>query len=263
MIDMRSGLVLGLLSSIRPLPANTRREDFILTSYPKSGNTWVRFVFAHLLANADPDEVDFHNIEEYSPAVGGKIAPTMSSTPRINGTRAIKTHYNWSFRYARHRSILLVRDPLKCLPAFFDYLSEARGIRYLDMSTFLGSTRHGLPAWISFHRSWQRHADFVLRYEDILAAPESWIGQLVEHLRLPYDANDIKRALERSSRAEMKRAEKKGDPYHDAGYTFVRGENEIRRKTALSDIEQDLIMTRARPIYEALRSGPRLARSGS
>lgn len=261
---LKSSLGLGLLSAIRPLPKKTTPEDFVLASYPKSGNTWLRFVFANLSANVGtaPGEVDFHNIERYSPAVGGKFVPFDQPPSTDFISRAIKTHYNWSFRYSRHRSVLLVRDPQKCVPSFFDYLFSAHGIQYPHMTAFLYSARHGLPAWISFYSSWQRHVDFVLRYEDVLEKPEYWIGQVVEHLHLPYTSSDIINALERSSRTEMKKAEMKGDPYHDTGYTFVRGENEVREKTEISTKERDMIISKALPIYDALSSGPRPKSTG-
>lgn len=254
-----SNIGLSLLSAIRPLPKETSSEDFIMASYPKSGNTWLRFMFAHLSANAGlgSEEVDFHTIERYSPAVGGRFMPFDPLPLKAGVSRAIKTHYNFSFRYASHRSLLLVRDPLKCLPAHYDYLSSAHGVQFSNLSDFLYSPRHGLPAWVSFHNSWRRHVDFVLRYEDVLAKPEYWIGQLVEHLRLPYTPREIEIALERSSREEMKKAEIKGDPYHNSGYTFVRGENEVRETLEFSTHERDIILSIAYPTYLALSSGPR------
>lgn len=254
----KSNLGLGVLSASRPLPKRVTAEDFILTSYPKSGNTWLRFVFANLYANSVSagKEVNFHNIEQFSPAVGGKFNSTDHSNQKYLYPRAVKTHYNWCFRYSSHRSVLLVRHPMRCVPAFFDYLSVAQGVQYPNMTAFLSSARHGLPAWISFHQSWRKHADFILRYEDILEEPEYWIGQVVKYLNLPFTSNDIIESLERSSRSEMKKVEIKGDPYHDAGYTFVRGENEVRETAEISTVERNLITSNALPIYEELRSGP-------
>src|SRR6266581_956224 len=52
----------------RPLPAiRIRPDDVFIVSYPRSGNTWVRFLIANLLA--PDDKITFRNIENYVPSI--------------------------------------------------------------------------------------------------------------------------------------------------------------------------------------------------
>ena len=71
----------------RPLPAiRIRPDDVFIVSYPRSGNTWVRFLMANLLA---PDEkITFRNIENYVPSIY-KSADTLDTR---EGRRYIKSH---------------------------------------------------------------------------------------------------------------------------------------------------------------------------
>jgi len=71
----------------RPLPAiRIRPDDVFIVSYPRSGNTWVRFLIANLLA---PDEkITFRNIENYVPSIY-KSADTLDTR---GGRRYIKSH---------------------------------------------------------------------------------------------------------------------------------------------------------------------------
>src|SRR5690349_14565733 len=63
----------------------TRRDAFV-ASYPRSGNTWLRFVLADLASGAP---VGFETVERIVPTVGHHAtAPALTAA----GGRLIKTH---------------------------------------------------------------------------------------------------------------------------------------------------------------------------
>lgn len=259
MQNIKSRVGLAAISFLRKLPNGVSDSDFVLASFPKSGNTWVRFFFANLLANRmeQAGSVDFHSIERYSPAVGGKMHGN-GSLPASPGPRPIKTHYNRSFRYSGRPSLLLVRDPIKCVPAYRDYLESARNVRFADAESFLSSWRYGTAAWQTFHDSWLGHADFVIRYEDLVSDPHKWLFEITQYLGFDYSEKEVATAIEQSSREAMKSAETKGDPYHDAGYTFVRGEGEKRFETdPLSEEQFAHLREATRQQFAQLTSGSR------
>src|ERR1700731_2715694 len=62
-------------------------DDVSLVSFPKSGNTWVRFLTANLLHPETP--ASFANIHELVPAPEGTSKKIFDRTPR---PRLIKSH---------------------------------------------------------------------------------------------------------------------------------------------------------------------------
>jgi Sulfotransferase domain len=81
-----------------------RHDDTFLVSYPRSGNTWTRFLIANLL---HPNKsVSFANIEHLIPD-----CEAMSSRylKRLSSPRVIKSHEYFDHRYKK--VVYIVRDP--------------------------------------------------------------------------------------------------------------------------------------------------------
>src|ERR1019366_2584136 len=79
-------------------------DDIFLVSYPKSGNTWTRFLLGNLL---NPDEgITFANVERKVPDIYAESKRTLKKAPR---PRLIKSHECFDPRY--RRVIYIVRDP--------------------------------------------------------------------------------------------------------------------------------------------------------
>jgi len=79
-------------------------DDTFVVSYPRSGNTWTRFLIANLVY---PEKnVGFTNIEKLIPDTSSQSNRALKSTPR---PRIIKTHEYFDHRY--RKVIYIVRDP--------------------------------------------------------------------------------------------------------------------------------------------------------
>jgi len=79
-------------------------DDIFLVSYPKSGNTWTRFLIANLLHPDKP--ADFATLYKLVPDPGGTPKRIFDRLPR---PRVIKSHECFEPRYPR--VIYIVRDP--------------------------------------------------------------------------------------------------------------------------------------------------------
>jgi hypothetical protein len=102
-------------------------DDTFLVSYPRSGDTWTRFLIANLVF---PDEnVDFTNIEKLIPDATSQSNLTLKRTPR---PRIINTHEYFDHRYPK--TIYIVRDPRDMALSYYEF--HRRYMRIDDSVTF-------------------------------------------------------------------------------------------------------------------------------
>lgn len=83
--------------------AHVNSRDIFLVSYPKSGNTWLRFILARALYPAD--QMDLRSIQKYFPTIYRSTPAEMNS---LQSPRYIKTHAPFFNLYPR--SIYIYRD---------------------------------------------------------------------------------------------------------------------------------------------------------
>ena len=121
--------------------------DVFIVSYPRSGNTWIRFLLANLLA---PHEtITFRNIENFVPDLH-KSAAVLDNWP---GHRYIKSHHRCYDRYPRF--LYLYRDGRDAVVScyslcdreegFFRRLGQTRVFTTGCQIRFLARTRGRCP----------------------------------------------------------------------------------------------------------------------
>jgi hypothetical protein len=89
-------------------------DDTFVVSYPRSGNTWTRFLIANLIY---PEKnVGFTNIEKLIPDTSSQSNRALKSTPR---PRIIKSHEYFDHRY--RKVIYIVRDPRDVALSYYDF----------------------------------------------------------------------------------------------------------------------------------------------
>ena len=174
------------------------RRDVFLVSYPRSGNTWIRFML--LQARPDFREEDFQRIEEIIPDMHGPM-PWF----RCRRTNLVKSHLTYwqPFR----RVVYLVRDGRAATYSNWKYQRD-EGKHGLTFAEYLSS-----PRWPS---TWNDHVagwveapetELVIRYEEILSDPRTHIEALCKVLGWPVDSGRISRIVENSSKEKMRAME--------------------------------------------------------
>src|SRR3954467_11202482 len=89
-------------------------DDIMIVSYPRSGNTWTRFLIANLV---HPNEaVTFENIERLIPDTSAISNRALKKVPR---PRLIKSHEYFDHRYPK--VIYIVRDPRDVALSYYDF----------------------------------------------------------------------------------------------------------------------------------------------
>src|SRR5437016_13287787 len=100
------GAVWKVLTGSQPAGRNLTvfDDDVFIVSYPRSGNTWTRFLIGNLLYQDDP--VTFSNIERRIPEIYFNPDHVLR---RLSRPRILKSHECFQPRYKR--IIYIVRDP--------------------------------------------------------------------------------------------------------------------------------------------------------
>jgi hypothetical protein len=186
-------------------------DDVFLVSYPKSGNTWTRFLVANLMHPEEP--ASFGNINELTPDPEALSKRHLAQMPR---PRIIKSHQYFDPRY--ERVIYIVRDPRDVALSQYHFRRKRMVIAdQFPIEQFVGRFICGPNApygsWGENVASWLftrgRSPNFLLlRYEDMLENPISELGRIAAFLRIPTGLERLTQVAERSSAENMRKLEK-------------------------------------------------------
>ena len=187
-----------------------RPDDIFLVSYPKSGNTWARFLIANFLY---PDQhPDWGNIDRLIPAPEVMSKRDFERIPR---PRVIRTHDAFNPRYKQ--VIYIVRDPRDVALSQYHHHRKRKLIddnypfesflpRFLAGETNVhGSWKQNVASWLA-----ARNGDpkfLLLRYEDMLLDTPRELSRIGSFLGVEATAERLSTAIAHSSPKEMRRLE--------------------------------------------------------
>jgi hypothetical protein len=185
-------------------------DDTFVVSYPKSGNTWARFLIANLLHPGT--DVSFVNIDQ--------LVPDAESTAkrifdRAGRPRVIKSHHCFAPEYPR--AIYIVRDPRDV--ALSQYHFQRKNRRIADDCPIANFVDRFLAGEVCPHGSWGTNVSswlvtrkddprfLLIRYEDLVERPHTELSKMAEFLGLNPDRDRIAQAIDRSSAHNMRKLE--------------------------------------------------------
>ena len=186
-------------------------DDIFIVSYPRSGNTWTRFLIGNLLFQEE--SMTFSNIENKVPDIYQNHDYQLLKIPR---RRCLKSHEYFDPRYKT--IIYIVRNPKDVVISYYYYclkvkiFQENYNIEQFitqfitgELDTF-GSWGENVGSWLGAR---ENNQDFLLiRYEDLLSFPQQTLRKISLHLQIDCNENVINRALELSSFERMQKLEK-------------------------------------------------------
>jgi hypothetical protein len=190
-------------------------DDTLIVSYPRSGNTWTRFLIANLVWQEAP--ITFANIESKIPDV---YTNTRKRLAKISRPRILKTHAYLDVRY--QRVIYIVRDPRDVVVSCYhfhrkmvhlkhfipdDYPLTAYVNRLIEGEFFdCGSWRENVAGWIAAR--FGTPGFLLLRYEDMKRQTEVELAKVARFLGVEATPERLARAVELSSAERMRGLEK-------------------------------------------------------
>jgi estrone sulfotransferase len=201
-------------------------EDFFIVSFPKSGNTWLRFIIATALF---PDkQFDLRKIESLLPTMFGSNPEEMRALP---SPRFIKSHGIFFSIYPK--VIYICRDYRDAAVSLY-FHAKNRGLTGESISAFLRSDLLNIAGPWHWHVSAaleqkKKNPDkiFFLRYEDLLASPEKKTNELLEFCRIKTTLN-VSEIVARTTFHKLRTSEEKeGSKLTDASgnFFFRKGES--------------------------------------
>jgi hypothetical protein len=186
-------------------------DDVFISSYPKSGNTWTRFLVANLIHPQEP--VTFLNIEQIVPEPDLRSRNFLKKCPR---PRIMKSHHPFDPRYKR--VVHIVRDPRDVALSQYHFQIK-RGMLKAGTPTeefaqrFVAGETSDYGSWGQNVGSWliaryNTPGFLLLRYEDLLENPVEGVAQIARLIGLDADTERLEKAVELSSADRMRQLEK-------------------------------------------------------
>jgi hypothetical protein len=179
-------------------------DDVFIVSYPRSGNTWTRFLIGNLLYQNDP--ITFSNIESRIPEIYFNSDHMMRKLPR---PRILKSHECFQPRYKR--IIYIVRDPRDVCVSNYHHNVKANNIpetypmdefvpRFLraEFDAQFGSWADNAGSWLAMRENYDGF--LLLRYEDMKKDSAVELGKVANFLHR-FSFRNIEATPERLAKA--------------------------------------------------------------
>ncbi len=188
-----------------------------LASYPKSGNTWLRFLLANIIAGGPPS----------SSAEVSRLIPDIhrpGEADAASGDVFIKTHFMRTDSHPRidetARAVHIVRHPRDVLLSALNYrrmegvIEDMTDERYARV--FIASAgdplwaRLGYGSWVQHAASWSQTTAWpvlTIRYEDLKADTPGTLARVLGFIGRDATRDEIDRAVAQSAFEKLRALE--------------------------------------------------------
>lgn len=161
-----------------------RESDVFVVSYPRSGNTWLRFLIGNLVDTGH--QLSYAELEDVVPDIYlvSELFLRKMPSPRI-----LKSHESFDPRYKK--IIYVARNPLDVAISQFNTLRKLRSEFDVDFSEFVD--RHLAGEFDSWFGSWDQHVNswlwhqqserlLFVKYEELQIDPVKVLGRISKFL---------------------------------------------------------------------------------
>lgn len=198
------------------------KNEFFIASFPRSGNTWVRFLIANVFNNIKKEfpEIDFFNLHDIVPELkksGEVVKPYFKDLPVV-----IKTHSRFIDSF--ENTILVLRNPFDAIYSYNNFLNINRGIN-ISLPEMVTHEKYGVDAIVDHTNSFIKNCDNLLitTYENLVCQPLKELKKICDFLNMDVNDEIIKKSVKKSSFRSMREIElRKGRKFGSKNFTFIR-----------------------------------------
>jgi hypothetical protein len=219
--------------------------DTFVVSYPKSGNTWIRFLLANMQAPATT--ITFRNIEDFVPTA--KQSP--DTIAAMDAPRFIKTHAPHFEHFPRF--VYVLRDVRDVAISYYHY-SKQYGWYDGPLCNFVRDEwpwNDSFGSWVDHVTGALREAEkrpddtLILHYEGLLARPLAEVYRLARFAGFDLDDERLEEVVRASSFDNLKAIEEEYGPETEGrDVTFFRSGNEKQWANTLSEDDHQALLDR-------------------
>ena len=216
---------------IRPvnLRFTPRPDDVFITTYSRSGSTWMQMILYQLTTDGN---MDIKHINQFSPWFERFLSRSLISLEELDGRpspRIFKTHlsYKWAPK-GKCKYIYVTRDGRDVAVSLYHFYMSHLGYQgtFEDFfrSRFLpGKVQYG--TWFKHVSEWEKNRDgldiLYLRFEDMVGDLEGSVRKIIDFCGFEVGEERIPGILEKCGFEFMKKHEGKFD--HLQGMLWERG----------------------------------------
>ena len=194
--------------------AKNNESKILIFGFPKSGNTWLRFLiynYLNLLINPSQDKTisfDMLNKLQNNVLDRGTTFSNQNGFPLFYRTHKIyKKPYDLF-----DKKIFIHRNPLDTLISSY-YFYKNRKIPFSDEPTNMREKLHDIDYyvlykiddWINYFNISIRHADFIINYSNLKNDCENQLSKLVKFLDWDLNQSLIEKSIKMSSFKNIKK----------------------------------------------------------
>jgi sulfotransferase family protein len=192
------------------------RNDVMVASYPRSGNTWLRFLLTKILTGKS---AGFDNINQ----VIAEVGIHKDALPLLPGEgRLIKTHERYRPTYKR--AIYLIRDVRDVLLSQYSRENELGLVWWADFDGYLraflkgsingfGPWQEHIPCWLDSPLA-KRGDLMTVHFEDMRRNPSATLELILDFLGLEVDRQVIVDAVADNTVEKMRSRENRAEKLH-------------------------------------------------
>jgi len=197
---------------LEALKKNSHKSPILLSSFYKSGNTWLRFIifnYFNIKINHSNTTLTYNELNtiQTNSLEKGQHKPFMKGFPAF-----YRTHYSYRKVFDYFRVIYIYRNPLDALISFY-YYSKNRPVpfhvfpiterkKFIDINYFV---LYNIYAWIDHYSRTENKSTIVTSYEKLLYAPFDEAFKVLSLCTEEIDKEILEKSIEISSFDSIKK----------------------------------------------------------
>ena len=205
---------------------NKSEQKILLFGFPKSGNTWLRFLLFHYKCLLlDPNKSVTLTYDDLNQIQNNELEKGTTFIERKGFPVFYRTHIPFNYTYDLfNKKIFIHRNPLDTLISAY-YFYKNRELPFWDDPERIRKeledidfyVSYKIDSWIRFYNTSIQCADIVINYSALKKSSEMELLRLIQFLGWKEEKNLIKKAVELSSFEKVNNMGKESDQAYGNG----------------------------------------------